>query len=65
MIIRGGQSSQAKNDDVVKNLFKILCGIMNFRLKQRGLNPLAKEALQSYMDSINFELEDSDLILSN
>ena len=24
------------SDDVVKNLFKILCGVMNFRLQQRG-----------------------------
>lgn len=25
-------------EDVLKNLFKILCGIMNMGLKQRGIN---------------------------
>ena len=35
-----GNHYSGEKDEVTKNLFKILCGIMNLRLMQRGLNPL-------------------------
>jgi hypothetical protein len=35
LLMRGAPGS---SDDVIKNLFKVLCGIMNYRLKQRGIN---------------------------
>ena len=52
-------------DDVVKNLFKILCGIMNMPLKQRGLNQLDDQVLIQFLDTINFDVLDDDLILLN
>lgn len=27
-----------ESEDIIKNLFKVLCGVMNLRLKQRGHN---------------------------
>lgn len=53
------------SEDVVKNLFKILCGVMNMRLSQRGINPLDEKILTSYMDAINFNIQDNDLIVLN
>ena len=57
-------SGQA-TDDVVKNLFKILCGIMNMPLKQRGQNQLDDVTLIQFLDTINFDVLDDDLILLN
>lgn len=52
-------------EDVLKNLFKILCGVMNMGLKQRGINMLDGQILRQYLDSINFNIQDNDLILLN
>ena len=52
-------------DDVIKNLFKVCCGILNINLRQRGLNQVRDDLLQSYLDSINFEIQDNDLLLLN
>ena len=38
---------------------------MNMSLKQRGINPLENSVLQQYLDSINFGIQDNDLILLN
>lgn len=57
--------SGENTDDVVKNLFKILCGIMNMPLKQRGLNPLEDQVLIQFLDTINFDVLDDDLIMLN
>ena len=57
---RGGPGD---SDDVVKNLFKILCGVMNMRLKQRAVNPLDDQTLASFLDAINFDILDDDLVL--
>ena len=40
-------------DNVIKNLFKMCCGILNFNLRQRGNNQLKDEMLESYLDSID------------
>jgi hypothetical protein len=53
------------SDDVLRNLFKILCGVMNMRLRQRGLNPIDDVLLQTYLDSVNQEILDSDILLLN
>lgn len=52
-------------DDVVKNLFKVCCGIMNMSLRQRGINLLDDVVLEKTLDAINFELEDNDIIVLN
>lgn len=52
-------------DDIVKNLFKILCGIMNMPLKQRYNNQLDDNVLIQFLDTINFDVLDDDLILLN
>jgi len=52
-------------EDVLKNLFKILCGITNMGLKQRGINMVDTIILKQYLDSINFNIQDNDLILLN
>lgn len=50
---------------MVKNLFKVLCGIMNYRLKQRDINKLDDKILKPFMDAINFDIQDDDLIILN
>jgi hypothetical protein len=52
-------------DEVIKNLFKFLCGILHMSLKQRQKNTLKNEALSKTLDTISLELEDNDLILLN
>lgn len=52
-------------EDVLKNLFKILCGVMNMGLKQRMINMIDTQILKQYLDSINFNIQDNDLILLN
>ena len=55
----------APDQIVIKNLFKIICAIFNIKLKQSGLNQLSNEFLQSFLDTINFDILDDDLILMN
>ena len=43
-------------EDVIKNLFKVCCGILNLNLHQRGINQIDDEMLGTYLDSIDFEL---------
>ena len=54
-----------EKDDFVKNLFKMLCGVMDMNLKQRGTNPMPEIFLRQYLDGINFNVGDNDLILLN
>mgnify|MGYP004296794369 CR=1 FL=1 len=35
------------NEDVIKNLFKVCCAIVNIKPKQRGRNPLENSVLKS------------------
>jgi hypothetical protein len=57
--------SRQVGDDSIKNLFKVLCGVMNMPLKQRGVNPIDDKVLSSYLDSINPEILDDDIVLLN
>ena len=52
-------------DDIVKNIFRILCEIMNTPLKTRGTNPVKDDILYEALDTINFSLLDNDLIVLN
>ena len=38
---------------------------MNMPLKQRGMNPIENKVLSSYLDSINPEVLDDDIVLLN
>ena len=49
----------------IKNLFKLICAILNIRLKQSGLNELQSDHLLGVLDTINFNILDHDLILLN
>jgi hypothetical protein len=48
-----GNNYSGEKDEVTKNLFKVLCGILNLRLMQRGLNPLDDKLLKQFLDPIN------------
>lgn len=52
-----------ESEDIIKNLFKICCGIQNFKLKQRGHNPLDDKLLKSYVGAINFSHKNPNFIL--
>ena len=43
-----------ESEDILKNLFKILCGIQNLRLKQRGHNELDDPLLRNYVNAIKY-----------
>jgi phage gp36-like protein len=43
-----------ESEDIIKNLFKVLCGIMNFKLQQRGHNQLSEQLLKTYGEAIKF-----------
>ena len=57
--------SGESSDEIVKNLFKILCGCMGMPLKQRGHNMMDDRVLLQFLDTINFDILDDDLILLN
>lgn len=52
-----------ENEDIIKNLFKVCCGINNIKIKQRGHNILDDKLLQSYVGSICFDRSDPDDII--
>lgn len=52
-----------ESEDIIKNLFKICCGIMNLQIKQRGHNQLDDKLLNSYCQAINFKHENPDFII--
>jgi len=52
-----------ESEDIIKNLFKICCGILNLKLKQRGHNQLDTKLLYSYIDAINFDHPNPDFIV--
>jgi ribosomal protein L23 len=41
------EASKDVNEDVIKNLFKVCCAILNIKPKQRGRNPLENSVLKS------------------
>lgn len=47
-------------EDIIKNLFKVLCGIMNLKLHQRGHNQLSEELLRTYAEAIKFYEDEPD-----
>lgn len=53
-----GKHYSGEKDEITKNLFKILCGILNLRLMQRGLNPLDDKILKQNLDNINLNAHD-------
>ena len=52
-------------DDIVKNLFRILCEIIKMPLQSRGLTPIKTDILYESLDTVNFTLLDNDLIVLN
>ena len=57
--------SGESTDEIVKNLFKVLCGCMGMPLKQRGHNMMSDKMLFKFLDTINFDVLDDDLIILN
>jgi len=56
------ESFKTEQDDVTKNLFKICCAIVNLQVNQRGQNFLDDKLLYTYLDAINFNRDDEELI---
>jgi hypothetical protein len=61
------ESFKSEQDDVSRNLFKIICAILNERVNQRNQthNFLDDKILYSYLDSINYNRDDPDLIYAD
>ena len=57
------ESFKTEQDDVSKNLFKIICAILNLQVNQRGHNYLDDKLLYTYLDAINFNRDDQELVL--
>ena len=52
-----------ESEDIIKNLFKILCGIMNLKLNQRAHNYCDEKLLITYCEAIKINLEDPDFTI--
>ena len=52
-------------DDTLKNFFKIICSIYNIPLKQRYNNLLDDKTLCQFLDTVNFDMLDDELIVLN
>ena len=52
-----------ESEDIIKNFFKICCGILNLKLKQRGHNELEDTLLKQYVGAINYDHEDQHFVL--
>lgn len=50
-------------DDIVKNLFKVCCAVLNMSVNQRGSNYLDEKLLVTYLDGINYHRDDPELVL--
>lgn len=59
---KSGEYSGEK-EDIVKNLFKICCGICNLKIKQRGHNLLDDKLLRTYVDAIRYDNTNPDFVL--
>lgn len=56
------ETFKSEQDDVSRNLFKIICAIMKQNVNQRGHNFLDDKILYTYLDSINYDRDETDLI---
>lgn len=55
--------ARGDQEDIVKNLFKICCAILNMSVSQRSSNILDQKLLQTYLDGINYQRDDPELVL--
>jgi len=63
MIYSKSGEYSGESEDIIKNLFKILCGCMNFKLHQRGHNLLDDNLLQTYCEAIQTNQDDPDFTI--
>ena len=54
-----------ETEDFVKNLFKLLCGVLNMTLKQRGHNQMPRSFLRQFLDGIDFASDDPEVCVLN
>merc|ERR1712046_136763 len=52
-------------DDIQKNLFKVVCAILNLQVNQRDYNYMEPYTLNTYLDAIKHVRDDQDLVLIN
>ena len=52
-----------ETDDSMKNLLKVCCSIMNLRPIQRGQNQMDPKLLHNYMQKIDLNASDKDVLV--
>ena len=52
-----------EKEDIIKNLFKVCCGIQNFKLKQRGHNEMPDPLLKNLAEAIKYDHEDPNFVV--
>jgi hypothetical protein len=52
-----------EKEDILKNLFKVCCGFLNFKLAQRGHNPLDDTLFNSHISAINYKHKNPDFVV--
>ena len=52
-----------ETDDSMKNLLKVCCSIMNLRPIQRGQNQMDPKLLNNYMQKIDLNASDKDVLV--
>jgi hypothetical protein len=50
-------------EDYTKNLFKLCCAILNYRPKQRDVNPIQDVALKFHLDQIGERIQDRETLI--
>jgi hypothetical protein len=63
LIIKSKFDDLEENNDLSQNLIKILCAILNVHFQPNTSQYLDDKLLFTYLDSINFQRDDSDLVL--
>jgi len=63
LLIKSDLESYPEQEDIIKNLFNIICSILNLQLNQRSYNYLDERLVFKQLDQIVFDRDDQDLVL--
>ena len=62
-LIVGNSRKSKDNEEILKNLFKVCCSIMNLKPIQKSYKPMDQKILSSYLDYLNLQKPDEDVIV--
>lgn len=63
LVIKSEKMNWVESEDIQQNLFKVCCAILNHKVQQRGHNFLDDKLLYTYLDGVNLEKIDKDVLM--